>query len=467
MKTKLNRLTFVVLLAVAAINGQAAPKLEKDSVLKIAKEAYIYGLPLVLTDLTRVGSGAESNHFYHSNRFPDYTARLVVRPNNDTFYSSAFLDLGAEPVVLSIPDSKDRYFVVPLMDAWTNVFKSFGKRTTGTKAQTYVVTGPKWKGTLPQGIEEVKSPTDEVWIIGRYQVNSPEDGKNFVAPIQNTLTAIPLSKWNKTAAPTVAAVSYSIEKNTVISDLKARKLTGVQALNKLTTEEYFTYLNELLVKNPGLTADKKALARFAKIGIQPGKPFTLKSFNVETQTALNSLAAQLAEDFGKNQSFFRAKNDEKIDLAIGNYGTDYLKRGLVAYVGLGALNPEEAVYRSYSVDADNQPLEGKNQYVLHFDAGKLPPARAFWSLTLYDKDGYLVDNAIDRYAIGDRNKLKFNADGSLDLYIQNQYPGAGKKENWLPAPIGNFNLSVRIYLPTDDFLHKEGSWVKPLVRKLN
>jgi len=467
MRTQLNKLTLLIVLALATINGQAAPKLEKDSVLKIAREAYIYGLPLVLTDLTRIGSGAESNHFYHSNKFPDYTARLVVRPNNDTFYSSAFLDLGAEPVVLSIPDSKDRYFVVPLMDAWTNVFKSFGKRTTGTKAQTYVVTGPKWKGALPQGIEQVKSPTDEVWIIGRYQVNNPEDGKNFVAPIQNTLTAIPLSKWNNTVAPPAAHVTYSIEKNTVINDLRSRKLTGVQALNKLTTEEYFTYLNELLVKNPGLAADKKVLARFAKIGIQAGKSFTLKSFDAEIQTALNSLAAQLATEFGNNQSFFRAKNDEKIDLTIGNYGIDYLKRGLVAYVGLGALNPEEAVYRSYSIDADNQLLEGKNQYLLHFDAGKLPPARAFWSLTLYDKDGYLVDNSIDRYAIGDRNKLKYNADGSLDLYIQSQYPGADKKENWLPAPVGGFNLSLRIYWPTEEFLYKDGSWVKPLVKRVN
>lgn len=467
MTTKIQKLTLFILLTFITLNGQSAPKLEKDSVLKIAKEAYIYGLPLVLTDLTRLGSGAEINHFNHSNKFPDYKARLVVRPNNDTFYSSAFLDLGAEPVVLSIPDSKDRYFVVPLMDAWTNVFKSFGKRTTGTKAQTYIVTGPKWKGSLPQGIEEVKSPTDVVWIIARYQVNSPEDGKNFVAPIQNTLTVTPLSKWNKTVSPAVAPVIYSIEKASVITDLKARKITGVEALNKLTTEEFFTYLNELLVKNPGFNADKKALARFAKIGIQAGNPFSLNSFNAETQTALNSLAAQLAEEFGKNQSFFRAKKDEKIDLAIGNYGTDYVKRCLVAYVGLGALNPEEAVYRSYSVDADNQPLEGKNQYVMHFEAGKLPPARAFWSLTLYDKDGYLVDNAIDRYAIGDRNKLKYNADGSLDLYIQNQYPGADKKENWLPAPVGSFNLSIRIYLPTEEFLYKEGSWVKPLVKKVN
>ncbi|ADQ79750.1 protein of unknown function DUF1254 [Paludibacter propionicigenes WB4] len=466
MKTKLNKLMLLIVFAVAAMNGQAAPKLEKDSVLKIAKEAYIYGLPLILTDLTRIGSGVPVNHFHHSNQFPDFRSRLVVRPNNDTFYSSAFLDLGAEPVVLSIPDSKERYFVVPLMDAWTNVFKSFGKRTTGTKAQTYVITGPKWKGILPAGIEEIKSPTDEVWIIGRYQVNSPEDGKTFVVPIQNKLTVTPLSKWSNTTAPAVASVTYSIESTAVIGDLKSKKLTVVEALNRLSVEQYFTYLNELLVKNPGLLADKKALVRFAKIGILPGKSFNLNQFSEDTRLVLNSLPVTLADELSKNQSFFRAKNDEKIDLTIGNYGTDYLKRGLIAYVGLGALNPEEAVYRSYSVDADNRPLEGKNKYLLHFDAGKLPPARAFWSVTLYDKDGYLVDNPIDRYAIGDRNDLKFNSDGSLDLYIQNQYPGADKKSNWLPAPIGNFNLSVRIYLPTDDFLHKEGSWVKPLLKKL-
>ena len=459
----------LILVAIALFTKSFA----QTDIKTAAQEAYVYGLPLVLTDLTRIGGGRPVNEFSHSKAFPDHTFKLVVRPNNDTYYSSAFLDLGNEPQVLSIPDSKNRYYVVPLEDAWTNIFESFGKRTTGTKAQTYVITGPKWKGKIPAGLKQVKSPTDLVWIIGRIQVNSPEDGKNFVSLLQEGLKLTPLSIWGKPSAvgpqKNSKTVTYSIESSETIKTLKSRKISVVEALKRLTAEEYFTYLNELLVKNPGFAADKPQLDKLASFGIKAGEKFDLSKFDEEGKATVNATSAQVIS-FLENVGILRQKTEQDVaqkpDLTIGHYGTDYQKRAIVAYFGLGALGPEDAVYQGYQADQNNQPLHGDNKYVIHFDKGKTPPAQAFWSVTLYNQGGYLTENATRRYAIGDRNPLKYNADGSLDIYIQNENPGKDKEENWLPAPKEQFNLSIRIYWPTDEFL-KTGNWQKPPLVKVN
>lgn len=435
-----------------------------ENVIATAKEAYIYGLPIVLTDLTRIAGGKASNQFNHTKGFPDHSFKTVVRPNNDTYYSSAFLDLGDEPVILVIPDTKDRYAVFPLMDAWTNIFASFGKRTTGTKAQKYIITGPHWKGTLPGDIKEVKSPTDLVWLIGRTQVNSPEDGKNFVTKIQDGLNLIPLSVWQKNEKKTPSILKYGVETTQAVKGLKA-KSNVVEALKKLNIEEYFNYLNELLVKNPALKADKEAIAKFAKIGITPGGKFNLLRYNAGTQSALQGLVTRLLTDLGTARNLFKDQSDTKPDLTIGHYGTDYLKRAATAYFGLGALGQEEAVYIGYRLDANQQTLNGNNKYVIHFEPKKTPPAQAFWSYTVYDQEGYLVENPIRRYAIGDRDNLKYNADGSLDIYLQNERPEEAKVTNWLPIPKADFNITARIYWATDEYL-KTGNWKKPPIKKV-
>jgi len=437
------------------------------SSINTLKDAYIYGLPLVLTDLTRLGSTGKDNEFQHIRQFPDHTFKLVVRPNNDTYYSIAFLDLGQGPVVLDLPDTKDRYAVFPLMDAWTNVFASFGKRTTGTKAQRYVVAGPSWTGKTPKDLQVVKAPTDIVWIIGRIQVNSPQDGKNFVSAIQDGLKISPFAEAGKTTVSLInnsAHKVYSIEQTETIRLLKSKKLSVVDALKKISTEEYFTYLNELLLKNPGLPADKAALAKFAAIGIKPGAAFSTKLLDSKLQQEAATLLLAVLDSLGKSRTLITGRNETKPDLTIGHYGTDYQKRAAIALFGLGALGPEEAAYLSYTTDQNNQSLNGNHKYKLHFAPKETPPAQAFWSITLYDKGGYLTENSIRRYAIGDRDKLIYNADGSLDLYIQNEDPGAGKENNWLPAPKENFNLTVRVYWPTDAFL-QTGNWKKPPLEK--
>lgn len=457
---------FLSLVIYQQAKAQAISK-ENTELISTAKEAYIYGLPLVLTDLTRLASHHYPNQFEHFRVFPDHTFKTVVRPNNDTFYSIAFLDLANDPIILNIPDTKDRYAVIPLSDGFTNVFASFGKRTTGTKAQQYVITGPKWKGKLPNDIQEVKSPTDLVWIIGRIQVNSPEDGKNFVNPLQDGLTVTPLSQFNgfsnKNIAP--SKTIYSVESTNAGKFLLENK-NVVTALKQFSIEEYFNYLNELLVKNPSTEADKSVIEKFAKIGIKAGQKFSIANFNADQKAALNALPSQTLSELQKFRSISSKRKDSKPDVTIGHFGTDYLKRALVAYFGLGALGPEDAAYLSYTQDADEQILNGENKYVLHFEPHQTPPSLAFWSITSYDKEGYLIENPIRRYAIGDRNNLKYNRDGSLDIFIQKENPGADKENNWLPVSKEEFNLTVRIYWPKEEYL-KTGNWSKPAIKKNN
>ncbi|MXV51892.1 DUF1254 domain-containing protein [Pedobacter sp. HMF7647] len=447
----------------AADSVNARHPISQEEVIKLATEAYIYGLPLVFTDFTRQAGQAKNNVFNHGHKFPDHTSRWVVAPNNDTNYSSAFLDLGDDAIVLNIPDTKERYYVVPLMDAWTNVFASFGKRTTGTKPQQYLITGPKWKGIVPGGLKEVKSPTDLVWIIGRIQVNSPDDQVNFVSKIQDQFTITKLADWGKQHTSQEKITTYE-HTPAIITEVKSKQVNLVQAIKKISITGYFNYLNDLLVKNPPLPADKELLSKIEQIGIKPGGLFNLAAFDAETQAKLNALPAQIYATFdsGGNQlSAISSKGKGK----IGDYGTDFLLRARVAYGGLGALTPEEATYIGYSTDADKEKLSGENKYVVHFGKGKLPPSTAFWSLTMYGTDRYLVDNPIKRYAIGDRNPLKFNADGSLDIYVQHDNPGKEKENNWLPAPAEGFNVVLRIYVPTKQYLSDHSTWPTPPLQK--
>ncbi|MDE1191009.1 MAG: DUF1254 domain-containing protein [Arachidicoccus sp.] len=227
--------------------------LPKDSVLAIARDAYIYAAPLVYTDATRLKLSSADNVFFHQRFFPDYTFRAVVAPNNDTNYSIAFLDLSSDPVIIETPDTKGRYFVIPFLDAWTNNFELIGKRTTGTKAQNLFVSGPNWKGKVPEGFRHIKSPTNLVWVIGRIQVNNKEDQKSVVSPLQDKIRLTTLAKWlvkDTSALPHVQKQYYSITKD----QFKNGVAQGIKAL---PIEEFFNYTNALLEDNPPAAYDEK------------------------------------------------------------------------------------------------------------------------------------------------------------------------------------------------------------------
>lgn len=438
---------------------------ENDTeIIQIAKDAYIYGYPLVLMDaskkvmtnaFTANSKNPAVNQVGSLNEFPDDKFRDVVKPNADTYYSMAWLDLGKEPLVLKAPNTNGRYYLLPILDAWTNIFASPGKRTTGTAEKTFLITGPNWKGTVPAGMEQLKSPTDMAWMIGRTQVNSKEDGATAVKKIQQNITLTPLSAYGK---------AYTGPK--AINDPSVSKTPPVQFVKEMSVDAFFSKLNELMVANPAAPDDAEIVAKMKKLGLEPGKPFDISKFSATVQDSLKAIPAWgnkfIAEMALKSK---KPVNGWVINHGLGEYKTNYEVRAMVAMVGLGANLDADAIYPMSLIDADGEKFDGsKHNYILHFDAGKLPPVNAFWSLTMYGTDDFMVANPINRFAIGDRNNLKKNADGSVDIYIQKNNPGKDKEKNWLPAPNAQFQLTMRLYWPKEEVI--KGNWTPPAVVKV-
>ena len=437
-----------------------------SAVIKTATAALVFGMPCVLMDITRKkltnyeipvdGKEAPINQFTISSQFPNAKLREVVRPNADTYYNIAMLDLSSDAMVLSLPNTNGRYYLMPMLDAWTNVFSSPGKRTTGTAAGIYLISGPKWAGTVPNGVKQIKSPTDLVWILGRFQVNSQEDGNKVVVPLEKQVTLVPFSVYGK---------PYSAPKGK--PDPGQSAASPNDQMENMPIDSFFNYMNHLMVDNPPSAVDSPALAAFAKIGVGPGATFNLSTYETATQEVLKNLPKEFATKVKEaiNQGLIKPVNGWSIAFKnFANYGTEYQLRAIVSYAGLGANLPEDAVYPSCAVDADGNLFDGVNKYVIHFDKGQTPPVNAFWSLTMYDKDGFFIENPINRYAIGNRSNLKSNADGSTDIYFQNTSPGKDKESNWLPCPTGSFNLMLRMYWPKEEMLN--GSWTPPVVKKV-
>ncbi|WP_448034896.1 DUF1254 domain-containing protein [Bradyrhizobium liaoningense] len=433
----------------------------------VAQDAYIYGYPLVTMEYTRriitnvaspVGNRAPMGQFIKSRQYPDASFRDVTAPNADTLYTTAFIDVEKEPWVLSIPDMKDRYFLFPMLDGWTDVFQAPGKRTTGTAAQTYAITGPGWKGTLPSGVKEYKSPTSLVWILGRiYCTGTPEDYA-AVHAAQDQCKLVPLSSYGKPYTPPAGEVDRSIDMKTAVRD----------QVNGLDTIAYFTLLARLMKANPPAAADAPALARFARIGLVAGQEF-------DPSRLRNADFAKRVPQIAFDRILLQFKvNKEVKDIngwgyttKTGIYGTDYFMRAFVTAIGLGANRPQDAVYPSSQKDGEGKAYDGAAKYVLRFANGQLPPARGFWSLTMYDSNYFFVANPINRYSISARQNLKPNPDGSVDIYIQKDSPGTDKESNWLPAPSGKFQLMMRLYWPNDKSPSiVNGTWKPPAVKKL-
>jgi hypothetical protein len=390
--------------------------------------------------------------------FPDASFKDVVRANVDTLYSSAFLDLSAEPLVLSVPDTQARYYLMPLMDAWTNIFASPGKRTTGTKPGHFAITGPLWTGELPKGVTELKSPTNMVWLIGRTQTNGPKDYA-AVHKVQDGYKLVPLSAFGRPYTAPVGQVDPNVD----------MKTPPVEQLQKMSSEAYFNRLAGLLKSNPPPAAEAPLLDKLKAIGIVPGEKFDPAKLEPAVAKALEkSVSVAMEKLLAASKESGAPVNGWRVPpMVLGNFGTDYGTRAVVALIGLGANLPADAVYPSLFVDADNQPLDGAHKYVIHFDKGQTPPVNAFWSITMYNADSFFVANPINRYALSSWMPLKNNADGSLDLYVQSESPGKDKASNWLPADAGAFNLTLRMYWPADKAPSiLDGSWKPPAITRL-
>ncbi len=458
----------VLLFSMTACKQQAPTNESANAARTAARAAYIYGYPLVLMDVTRAkftnvshptdSGSAPTNQFGNIKAFPDATFTDVVSPNADTLYSSAWLDLQKEPIVLSVPDTHGRYYLMPMLDGWTNVFASPGKRTTGTGKGDFAITGPHWTGTLPAHVKEIKSPTDMVWIIGRTQTNGKADFA-AVNALQAQYKLTPLSAWGKTYAP-----PKDVPTDPSV-DMKTPPVETVAAMDATT---FFNRLAKLMKDSPPADADGPMVAKLASIGVILGQPFDLNKSGSDVAKAISDGAddgKKRVIELGHNPGNMKMANGWMIATGdMGSYGTSYDTRAGVAVVGLGANLLADATYPMARGDGDGQPLNGTNKYAVHFDKGQTPPANAFWSLTMYNAKQAFVANPINRYAIGDRDKLKFNQDGSLDIYLQHDSPGKDKASNWLPADAGEFNVIMRIYWPKETVLN--GTWTPPAIKKV-
>jgi hypothetical protein len=406
--------------------------------------AYVYGLaPVSVYETTQ---RFPENQLVSIAALTDPTVRTVVLPNHDTTYTVGRLQLSGGPRVLDVPDTAGRYYVIQLLDAYSNTFAYVGRRTTGTHAGSHAVVPPGFKGSLPAGVKRIQSPTNLVWVLGRTLVQDAAD-MPAVAALMGGYRFTALDAW-----------TAGQRQNPLVLD----------AFPTVATPEipkglaHFGRLGEILATDPAPKRDACALKAFARAGIGAGKQPTDPALvaAVRAGKAIVARAERRANRYG-------AKRNNGWVLPgpyVGAYGRNYLGRAIIATAALGANTRPETVYPLAVDDVDGRPLSGRHRYTIRFPRGQLPPANAFWSVTIYGKDRYLVPNPIDRYAIGDRTEgLRRGRDGSLTIYVQHARPRAAAVANWLPAPSGSFRLAMRIYEPRRSVLN--GRWLPPPVER--
>jgi hypothetical protein len=432
-----------------------------DQARKTAAEAFVFGFPLVTTMTVMrqatnvaapVGGRAPINQFAHMDSFPDPGFRSMVAANVETLYSLAWLDLAAEPVVLSLPDTEGRSYLVSLVSAWTEIIAGLGPRTRGTGDGSYALTGPNWKGSLPDGVQRLRSSTETVMVIGHTHASGPEDLLPCRA-IQQKLSVAPLS----------ARTGGRERMDDAVDTALAAIPTPFDLLMEMGAERFLSELAGAMVGNPPAQEDRPLLDRLATLGLRSGELLRGESLPDDVHDAL-----ELGLDDGKSAVASPPPPQElgngwrTLGAELGRYGCDYLRRAQVANVALGTALPEDACFPIASTDVDGHRTNGRHRYRLRFEPGRLPPARALWSLAVYDMDQLFVSNPIDRYALGNRNELELGADGSLEIVIQKD--PANARTNWLPVPEGDFYLMLHLYWPEESVL--DGSWTIPPVQRV-
>lgn len=465
--------------AAAPATTAAAPEkaaLSDKEAIEIATEAYIYAYSLITTEVTRVQmSNVEKQEalkspmglFTNVKRYPPGDFRGVSAPNADTLYSLAWVDVGPEPVVFSHPDMGDRYFLFPMYSLWMPVIDSPGARTGATKAANYLITGPGWKGDVPEGMKQIKSPTRYLVILGRTYADGSEEDYKIVNELQSQYKLVPLSSYGKEY--TYVAPPVDPNPGFSLTDKPQDVILGFDAAT------YFTKAAKLMAEAaPPPAEDAPFLEKAAKIGFVPGKAFDATKFSPAVQEALKTLPKTALEKIlAAKATDGKIINGWLITGAAGHYGTNYLGRALIAAVGWPANLPQDAVYPTSFVDADGKPYSGEHRYTLTFPKGETPPVDGFWSITMYFDDGgwWFNPNPLNKFTVSMRDKPKFNEDGSLTLYFQHESPGEDKVANWLPSPKGAFLLTMRMYWPKEKapsiLPPGEGTWAPPGVKKVD
>ena len=432
----------------------------KAEYIVLGAETYIYGYPLVIMDVTRSNAAltlGPQNRLHRVRQFPDAGFKDVVRPNVDTLYTTGFIDMAQGPWVFEMPANAQRYEVRPFMDAWTNVFAAPGTRTLGAAGARLLLAGPLWQGSTPDGLTLVRAPTQIVWLIGRTQTNGVADYP-LVHRLQDGVRLHSLSDW-------LADPAASEKRSLAWQPAPVRPGPPIQQMRAMSTETFFSRFSMLLVNNPPAMADSAMLIKLERLGLKAGHQPAWSLFE-QWCVALGRWIAdyKVASELKKPPVLVRGWQTPPATL--GNYGTDYNTRAVVAMIGLGANLPADAMYPNARVDTTGQPLDGSHRYRLHFKADEVPPVNAFWSITAYGSDDFFIDNPLQRFALGDRDPLLFNADGSLDLLVQATSPEGDMKRNWLPVKHGqSFLLNARLYWPKPTALN--GQWGMPGVERVD
>lgn len=448
-------------LAACALQPRKPSAAEQAEIWRMtAEDGVVYGYPLLLMDATRAlqtavaapdDDRAPVNRLRLQRTLPDARTTDVSYANVDALYVSAWLDLAPEPQVLVVPDPGQRFTMLPLLDAWSETFARLDARGSGRRGRAYALVGPGWQGDLPDGVQRIDAPTAMVWLLGRVGV----DGRDDLAAarrLQARFRLLPLSAWNKRYAPP----------KRVPVDAAADTATPPAArLARMDAAAFFGSLAMLLHDNPPRAADAPLLARLATLGVVPGRPFDPATLPPAQRAAVEAGVRdglRTVADAGRAPRT-HAVSGWSYALDAGRYGIDYRRRAAVAAASLGASAPQDAVYPFASSDAAGQALDGAHRYVLHFDKDALPPVGAFWSLTAYDAQGRLVASRDGRYALDSRDRLRFDKDGSLDLYLQRAPPARARRANWLPLPAGVCAVVLRLYAPKPEVL--DGRWAPP------
>lgn len=436
-------------------------KTYEDELRQIATESYLYLYPLVLMDVTRRKMTHVSHHpanshrtpmnqFLHLRTYPPASMRDVIRPNFDTLYSLAWLDVSGGPIILSVPESAGRYYMLPLMDMWTDVFANIGSRTTGHAAGDYLISAQDWRGVCPAHCVHVVSPTPQMWVLGRTQTHGPTDYA-AVHQFQDQLQLQPLEARTKREFTTPIEIGFNPE------------TAPDQELERMDAATFFTYGLKLLALHPAHVQDQPMLARMRRMDLLPDL-----SFRFADLAAPHRAALQHAAEEAHRRMAWRASHQGNIrnrwamlTESIGVYGTHYLARATVAKLGLGANCPEDAVYPLHLGEEDGTSLQGSWHYTIRFPENQMPPVEGFWSLTVYGEDGFPVDNPLSRYALSSWMPMQRAEDGGLEIYLQHESPGKQREANWLPVPRGAFNLTLRLYAPKTEVLL--GQWAPPPV----
>lgn len=445
-------LTALILFSCGLTSVGIAEPTDADAVWELVSDAYIYAFPLALTDATKTMSTntdgsitgrAPINQINHAKKLADASFRTVVTPNVDTLYSQAWLDIGAEPMVYVLPEA-DRFCNVQLLDAWTNTAAVLDK------AGAYAIALPSWEGELPEGVTRVDVPTATVWTIARIVLSGNEDLPNVYA-IQEHVRLLPLSAYLEGGDYIAPAGTYAKENDFV----------PVNKVLSMSPAEFFNTANALMQINPPAEDDAKLLEKLAAINVGQGMTFDASILGADAaerwtqmlkglRATLSAESANYAQNLGQWIYFGRP---------IGDFGTAYTYRAMVALVGLGANTVDVAIYPKTDTDVTGAALTGEKTYTIHFET--LPPTLegGFWSVTAYNEENFLIDNPIDRYCINDRSAYRLNEDGTLDLVLSKEAPE--DTSNWLPVSDGEFHLFMRIYLPDMTALE---TWEAPVIR---